>query len=150
MIFSKINKTNKMLEETYKILLRQIEIEANYKIKMIIKEAHSKLIRIKGLEYAPTANEIQTEIDKSLAISYYQNLFNYLSDQHGICLLQSEMQEIIDIVNEMQKGENMISDEEIEEYADGYFKRFVDDRMYEGFLDGAKWYREQLKIKKTQ
>ncbi len=33
----------------------------------------------------------------------YQKLFNYLKEQHGITLLQHDMQEIINIVNEMQQ-----------------------------------------------
>lgn len=32
----------------------------------------------------------------------YQKLFDYLSNEHGVTLLESEMQEICNIVNEMQ------------------------------------------------
>lgn len=38
-----------------------------------------------------------------------------------------------------------ISDEEIEKRADEYFKKHIDDMGFYGFIDGAKWYREQLK-----
>jgi len=40
-----------------------------------------------------------------------------------------------------------ISDEEIENRADEYFKKHIDDMGFYGFIDGAKWYREQLKQK---
>lgn len=33
----------------------------------------------------------------------YQELFNYMSDQHDLTLLESDMQEIVNIVNRMQK-----------------------------------------------
>jgi acyl carrier protein phosphodiesterase len=32
----------------------------------------------------------------------YQKLFNYMSEEHGVVLLESDMQEICNIVNEMQ------------------------------------------------
>lgn len=35
----------------------------------------------------------------------YQKLFNYMSEEHGIILLQTDMQEIFRIVNEIQKNE---------------------------------------------
>ena len=39
-----------------------------------------------------------------------------------------------------------ISDEEIEKGADYYGDRWIDAReAFYGFLEGAKWYREQLK-----
>jgi mevalonate pyrophosphate decarboxylase len=34
----------------------------------------------------------------------YQKLFDYLSDEHGVTLLESDMSEIINIVNEMQQA----------------------------------------------
>ena len=41
-----------------------------------------------------------------------------------------------------------ISDEEIEKSADYYGDRWIDAReAFYGFLEGAKWYREQLKTK---
>ncbi len=33
----------------------------------------------------------------------YQKLFNYLKEQHGIMLLQQDMQEIVNLVNEMKQ-----------------------------------------------
>lgn len=35
----------------------------------------------------------------------YQELFNYMHDEHDLILLESEMQEIINIVNKMQEFE---------------------------------------------
>ena len=35
----------------------------------------------------------------------YQKLFNYMSEQHGVDLLDSDMQEICNIVNEMQPSD---------------------------------------------
>jgi len=40
-----------------------------------------------------------------------------------------------------------ISDEQIESKAASYFDKHCDDWAYDGFKDGAKWYREQLKEK---
>jgi hypothetical protein len=34
----------------------------------------------------------------------YQKLFDYLSDEHGVTLLESDMSEIVNIVNEMQQA----------------------------------------------
>lgn len=36
---------------------------------------------------------------------YYQKLFNYMSDEHDVILLETDMQEICNIVNEMQANE---------------------------------------------
>jgi hypothetical protein len=33
----------------------------------------------------------------------YQKLFNYMSEEHGLTLLQTDMQEICNIVREMDK-----------------------------------------------
>jgi hypothetical protein len=35
----------------------------------------------------------------------YQKLFEYMSREHGVTLLESDMQEIVCIVNDMQKQE---------------------------------------------
>jgi hypothetical protein len=35
----------------------------------------------------------------------YQTLFEYMSREHGVTLLESDMQEICNIVNEMQNQE---------------------------------------------
>lgn len=35
---------------------------------------------------------------------YYQQLFDYMADQHGVILLRQDMDEIISIVNKMQDG----------------------------------------------
>lgn len=35
----------------------------------------------------------------------YQKLFNYMSEEHGVVLLEQDMQEIRNIVNEMQSDE---------------------------------------------
>lgn len=35
----------------------------------------------------------------------YQKLFNYMSEEHGVTLLEQDMQEIRNIVNEMQSDE---------------------------------------------
>lgn len=35
----------------------------------------------------------------------YQKLFNYMSDEHDVILLETDMQEICNIVNEMQENE---------------------------------------------
>jgi len=34
----------------------------------------------------------------------YQKLFDYMIDEHGVTLLESDMSEIINIVNEMQQA----------------------------------------------
>jgi uncharacterized small protein (DUF1192 family) len=39
--------------------------------------------------------------------SYYQSLFNYLSNQHGVHLLESDMCEIINIVSNMKKQQRI-------------------------------------------
>jgi ABC-type sugar transport system ATPase subunit len=33
---------------------------------------------------------------------YYQKLFNYMSNEHGVILLESEMQEIIEICDDIK------------------------------------------------
>lgn len=35
----------------------------------------------------------------------YQKLFNYMSDEYDVILLETDMQEICNIVNEMQENE---------------------------------------------
>lgn len=35
----------------------------------------------------------------------YKKLFNYMSEEHGVTLLEQDMQEICNIVNEMQSNE---------------------------------------------
>lgn len=37
----------------------------------------------------------------------YQELFNHMCDEHDLILLESEMQEIINIVNKMQETEEI-------------------------------------------
>jgi hypothetical protein len=43
-------------------------------------------------------------------MDYYQKLFNYMLDEHGVTLLEQDMQEIINIVNEMQAIDKVNSD----------------------------------------
>lgn len=40
-----------------------IEQTKRWEEERIIKEAHNNIARIKGMEYSPTSNEIQIEID---------------------------------------------------------------------------------------
>jgi hypothetical protein len=47
--------------------------------------------------------------------------------------------------NEMVSSQTEISDEEIEKEADNTYVKY-NAYAIEGFIDGAKWYREQLKI----
>lgn len=49
----------------------------------------------------------------------YQELFNYMSDQHGLTLLESEMFDIIEIVRKIDKQKEK---EELEDYQEGVFK----------------------------
>jgi len=51
---------------------------------------------------------------------------------------------ILHKAKEMYKQEIEISDEEIEDVA---FERYTGDSAKFGFIEGIKWYREQLKIK---
>jgi len=44
----------------------------------------------------------------------YQKLFDYISQNYGINLLESEMQEICNIVNEIQKEANECQNKEID------------------------------------
>jgi len=44
-----------------------------------------------------------------------------------------------------KSSQTEISDGEIEKRADEYFKEHIDDMGFYGFIEGAKWYREQLK-----
>jgi len=51
----------------------------------------------------------------------YQKLFDYMIDEHGVTLLESDMSEIINIVNEMQQVPKWQPIEELInlEYGDG-------------------------------
>jgi hypothetical protein len=48
-----------------------------------------------------------THLNRTDMTTYYQPLFNYLSNQHGLHLLESDMCEIINIVNNMKKQEQI-------------------------------------------
>lgn len=46
----------------------------------------------------------------------YQKLFDYLKNEHGVTLLQSDMQEIVRIVDEMREDELRLMQIECEHY----------------------------------
>ena len=85
-----------------------------------------------------------------------QELFNYFSQEFNINLLGTEIQDIIDIVKRDISSQTEISDEEY--YKDVFYQKQVmnpyptGDQSYtayeKGFMDFAKWYREQLRQRK--
>jgi|GEM_PF-7104098 len=44
-------------------------------------------------------------------MEYYQKLFNHMADYHGITLVQTEMDDIIAIVNKMKTTDSNLSNE---------------------------------------
>ena len=73
----------------------------------------------------------------------YQKLFEYMSEQHGVTLMISDMQKIRNIVLE-----SMPTDEEIESFVCDRFKQtaYSDEivaALKEGCIIGAKWVRSR-------
>jgi hypothetical protein len=59
-----------------------------------------------------------------------------------------DLRKICNQALEMEKQQMEISDEEIEKAAKEYIIKFNLDVQFYTFIDGAKWYREQLKQRK--
>lgn len=80
----------------------------------------------------------------------YQKLFNYMSEEHGVTLLETDMQEICNIVNEMQFRPTLPSlptDLEIEKAALRYGEKKNGSDVFNtapitDFKSGVNWLRD--------
>lgn len=81
----------------------------------------------------------------------YQKLFNYISEEHGVVLLEQDMQEIRNIVNEMQSDElrqplvmpSLPTDEDIMKWSKEYAEHEILDQAQ--FRNCAKFMRLCMK-----
>jgi uncharacterized protein YukE len=120
------------------------EIEHN--LEKIISQAHTKTIRKKGKDYAPSSNEIQKEID---AVSSQTKMSNESWEGCDGCTEQDEIM----YKNGYVKGYNAaiselpkeISDEEIVKLTNEHI--LYNDSKRQWVIEGMKLYRKQLKVK---
>jgi hypothetical protein len=93
-----------------------------------------------------TKTSIEWLIEEMLSKGYFKESVTLTNIDHlQYKVEEMHKQEIIDAYERGDKYKTEISDEEIENYADEHTTTL---EMYVGFLQGAKWYREQLKTKK--
>lgn len=79
----------------------------------------------------------------------YQKLFNYMSKEHGVDLLESDMQEICNIVNEMQ-ADNVEEHKTPLQILNKYFHHFKSERTRDVVVKAMKEYAvlfHQISIK---